>query len=319
MKPRRSTLRAYLALRRSLGYKLRDAARYLELFLAFLAQRQAPRITAALALEFATADPRLGESSRAARFAAVRAFAQYWHGCDPHSEVPPAGLVRKTARRATPWSCAEAPLAALLQSFRDVPPSPVRGLRPWTLEALIGLLAVSGLRISEAIALQQRDLDWTHGTLTVRHTKFGKSRWVVLHRSTLRVLAAYAERRTRFFARAAQRPQENFFLSNHGTALFATSVRKTFRQHCRAAGLLKLDGRPPRLHDLRHRFAVETLRRWYRAGGPVEPRLPALATYLGHRSVAATYWYLSGTPALRAAASKRVEAHWKGVGDDHQR
>ena len=314
MKILRQALRDYLALRRNVGYKLRHTESYLQSFLVFLRRRDCTRITAALALEFATAGPNLSANTRAARFTAVRGFAQYWHGCDPKSEVPPAGLVPAVHPRAQPWSCADAQLAGLLQSFKDLPPAAARGLRPWTLRTLIGLLAASGLRISEAIQLQRDDIDWSTGTLTIRHTKFGKSRLVVLHRSTLRVLAAYAERRKRFFARSPHRPHENFLLSNHGTPLFATAVRKTWRARCRATGLLKTDGRPPRLHDLRHRFAVETLRRWYRDGGPVEPRLPALATYLGHGSVAATYWYLHGTPELRAAASKRLTARWKGVG-----
>jgi integrase len=316
MKALRQALRDYLALRRSLGYKLRHTESCLRTFLVFLRRRHRVRITAALALEFATGDPGLSAHTRAARFTAVRGFAQYRHSDDPRSEVPPAGLVPTVHSRAELWSCTDAQLAGLLQSFQDRPVAPPRGLRPWTLQTLIGLLAVSGLRIGEAIQLQRSDIDWTAGTLTIRHTKFGKSRLVVLHRSTLRVLAAYAVRRDRFFARSALRPQENFFLSNHGTALFATAVGKTWRAQCRALRLRKANGRLPRLHDLRHRFAVETRCRWYRDGEPVEPRLPVLATYLGHGSVAATYWYLHGTPALRAVAGQRLTARWKGVGDE---
>jgi integrase len=298
----------YVALRRRLGYRLRDTVRYLTGFLVFLTRRHCTRITTALALEFATAGAQLSASTRAARFGAVRGFAQYWHAFDPASEVPPPGLVRKPRHRAPPWSCSDAALATVLASF----PLTASRLYVRTWPTVIGLLASTGLRISEAIHLERSDVDWTTGTLTIRHTKFGKSRQVVLHPSTQRVLAAYDRRRQRFFARWPHRLPPNFFLSEHGTPLFATVVRRVWRAKCRAVGLLKPDGQPPRLHDLRHRFAVETLRRWYRDGGPVEPRLPTLATYLGHRSVAATYWYLHSTPGLRAAASQRLAAHWKG-------
>jgi integrase len=308
MKALRQAVGAYLALRRRLGYQLRDTARYLAGFLVLLTRRPCLRITTALALEFATADAKLSASARAARYSAVRGFAQYWQAFDPASEVPPPGLVRKPRHRAPPWSCSDAALAAVLESF----PATASRLHGWTWPTVLGLLAASGLRISEAIHLERGDVDWATGTLTIRHTKFGKSRQVVLHPSTQRVLAAYDRRRQRFFARWPQRLPQNFFLSEHGTPLFATVVRRVWRARCRAVGLLKADGQPPRLHDLRHRFAVETLRRWYQDGGPVEPRLPALATALGHGGVAATYWYLHSTPELRVAASQRLAAHWKG-------
>lgn len=303
----------YLALRRGLGFKLVVDERHLRAFVVFLESRKASHVTTQLALEFATLPQGVDPGWWVQRLGAVRAFALYWQGFDPQSEVPPAGLVRCPAKRARPRFCSEAQIVQLLELARQVPPSGVHGLRPWTLYTLFGLLAVSGLRISEALHLQAQEVDWETGVLTVRNTKFGKSRLVPLHPSTVQALEAYAQRRDRFLSGSSKRSCGNFFVSNRGTPFSDGNARGAFRQLRRQAGLCTPEESGPRIHDLRHRFAVETLLRWYRAGEPVDPRLPALSTYLGHVNVAATYWYLSCTPELRAAATVRVEAHWKGV------
>jgi integrase/recombinase XerD len=183
-------------------------------------------------------------------------------------------------------------------------------LQPWTYYCLFGLLAVSGIRLGEALNLQPHDVDWSESMLTIRGAKFGKSRLVPLHPSTQEA-PAYAERRDQVYAR---RPVSYFFVSSHATRLIERNVSKIFRNLSRQIGTRDPNaGHGPRLHDFRHRFAAETLLGWYRNGEQVSRRLPVLSTYLGHVNVSCTYWYLSNTPELMAAATELLEARWKGV------
>jgi integrase len=184
-------------------------------------------------------------------------------------------------------------------------------LRPHTCSCLFGLLAVSGLRLGEAINLQPQDVDWSEGVLTIRGAKFGKSRLVPLHPSTRAVLFDYAKRRDEIFNR---RPAPYFFVTSCGTKLSGRNLRQIFHELSRQIGIRKPGVRNgPRLHDFRHRFAIHTLLRWYRSGEQVSRRMPVLSTYLGHVNLSGTYWYLGSTPELMAAASKRIEARWKGL------
>jgi integrase len=311
----------YLHLRRGLGYKLEIDERHLRSFVEFLEDKKAARITTQLALAFATENANLGPVGRVQRMSTIRGFARYWHGMDPASEIPAGGLLRCPRRRAKPRLCSEGELIRLLEAARKGPITRTRGLRPWTLYVLFGLLAVTGMRISEAVNLRAEDVDWDEGLLTIRDTKFGKSRRIPIHHTTLQILRNYAGRRDRFLRRgwrgaAVKCAPGLVFVSNRGTALSTGNLRWSFRDLQRKAGLTKNDGPRMRIHDLRHRFAVETLRRWYRCGRTdVDGRLPSLSTFLGHVNVAATYWYLSSTPALRTAAIGRVESRWKGVAD----
>jgi integrase/recombinase XerD len=183
-------------------------------------------------------------------------------------------------------------------------------LNPWTYYCLFGLLATTGMRISEALDLQVKDVDWTEGILTI-HGKCGKSRLVPLHASTRKILSRYSARRDRFFGR---QPVWHFFASSRGTRLDGGHVRRTFYYLSRQIGLRAVSAsHGPRLHDFRHRFAVQTLLRWYQQGQDVERRLPILSTYLGHAHVTDTYWYLTSTPELMGTASKRLEQRWGGL------
>jgi integrase len=178
-------------------------------------------------------------------------------------------------------------------------------LKAVTYETLVGLLATTGMRMGEAIRLDRADLDWNNGVLTVRSSKFGKSREVPLHPSTLGALRAYQRRCDQL----CPRPKApSFFISTTGTRLDQPTVGATFVMLARQAGLGPRSPRcRPRPHDLRHSFAVRTLLNWYRAGDNVESKLPLLSTYLGHVSPASTYWYLTAAPELLALASKRLE------------
>jgi integrase len=186
---------------------------------------------------------------------------------------------------------------------------PANGLRGWTYYYLFGLLTVTGLRISELIALERRDVDLQEGILTIRGTKFDKSRLVPLHVSALDALRQYAQRRDAYFDRQSI---ANFLVSERGRPLEASNVRRTFYRLSRQTGLRATgDRNGPRLHDFRHRFAVACLLQWYRSGEDVARLLPVLATYLGHSNVRDTYWYLTACPELMGHAVRRLEKRWE--------
>ena len=302
----RKKVEEYVELRRSLGFKLLDAKNGLIQFASFLEQSRATHITIALAMKWAQQNKNARPAEWAKRLSFVRGFAHYWSAHDSRTEVPPVGLLPYRPARAHPYLYSNEEIRKLLQAARKLP-SP-HGLRGPTYYSLLGLLAVAGLRISEARNLQTDDVDLKKGVLTIRGTKFGKSRLVPIHPSTRKVLADYAARRDRFLRR---RPA-TFFVSGRGTRLDGAEIRRTFYVLSRQVGLRgPSDSHGPRLHDFRHRFAVETLVQWYRSGQDVERRLPVLSTYLGHVHVADTYWYLSACPELMGLAVKRFEDYWE--------
>ena len=225
------------------------------------------------------------------------------------TEIPPAALLPYRPQRARPYIYTDQEIERLLAATRALPPA--RGLRRWTYYCLLGLLSVSGLRISEALNLQLDDIDLRQNVLTIRKTKFGKSRLVPLHPSTQKILTGYLQQRSRFLA---GRPASHLFVSGTRNRLRAREVRRTFYALSRQIGLRGASAsHGPRLHDFRHRFAVKTLLHWYRSGLEIEARLPILSTYLGHGCVSHTYWYLSAVPELMGEAVHRLERHWEGA------
>jgi integrase/recombinase XerD len=302
----------YLDLRRALGFRLKRYHVWLREFVALLNCRKAHHITTALAVEFATRNTSHGPKTRSMRYQVVRGFARYYHGIDAVSEVPPPGVVPGRSRPAHPYLYTDEEIRALLCATRNLPSA--YPLRPWTYCCLFGLLAVSGMRISEALNLLRRDIDWNEGLLTVQKAKFGKSRLIPLHPSTVKVLETYARQRDHFFAEKHRDPGLHFFVTRAGTRLNDAYVHRVFWRVSRAIGIREAGAsHGPRLHDFRHRFAIETLLRWYDDGQPVDRRLPVLSTYLGHVRVTDTYWYLRSTPKLMAAAAKRLDRRWKGL------
>jgi integrase/recombinase XerD len=302
----RNAIEDYIALRRSLGFKLHGMATSLGKFASFLEQKEAPYITTALALEWAMQTVDHSPSHWAQRLGFVRVFARHWSATDPRTEIPPAGLLPFRARRARPYLYTEQEIQRLLTAAKSLSSS--SGLRPWTYHCLFGLLAVSGLRISEAIKLERQDVDFHQELLTIRQTKFNKSRLIPLHTSTRDVLTQYAEHRDRL----VPSPRSSCFLLNDcGRCLERSTVLRTFHDLSRQIGLRgPSEHTGPRIHDLRHRFALNTLIQWYRAGEDIERRLPVLSTFLGHTHVADTYWYLSVHPELMGLATSRLEQRW---------
>lgn len=298
----------YLQLRHSLGHQLADAGRLLPSLVAHLDAQGLPTVTVEVALEWAQQTPhaRSGQVSSVGsrRMTAVRGFARYLSGIDPDTQVPPLGLMPSQQRWRPPFIFSPAEIGVVLGQARESIVSPLRAA---TYDTLIGLLAVSGLRIGEAIKLDRSDLDWTEGVLLIRESKFGKSRLVPLHPSSMKALSEYAVLRDEL----QPRPQElSFFVSLKGKRLLYAVVQQTFRRLVNATGIGAQAPSPPRLHDLRHSFAVHTLLGWYRAGEDVQAKMPSLSTYLGHREPAYTYWYLSAAPELLALAAARQDSAW---------
>jgi len=309
MKPLHQAVKDYLALRRSLGFKLKEYGDCLHEFVSFLKEQGVPHITNKLAVEYATQRQDEKPVSWSRRLGIIRGFARYRIGADPRTEIPPVGLLKFRSRRARPYLYSEDEIHRLLEAALKIE-SP-HELQPHTYYCLFGLLAVSGLRLGEAINLQPQDVDWAEGVLTIRGAKFGKSRLVPLHPSTLAVLRDYAKLRDKIFA---GHDVPTFLVTSRGTKLEKPNLSRIFRELSRQVGIRKPGVRHgPRLHDFRHRFAIETLLRCYRNGEQVDRRMPVLSTYLGHVNVSGTYWYLGSTPELITAASKLIETRWKGV------
>jgi integrase/recombinase XerD len=297
----------YLALRRGLGFKLRSAGLALLDFATFLDHEHAPYITNDLALRWAMLPQQCQPALWAARLRYVRGFARHRRATDPRTEIPPDTLLPFRPQRARPYLYSDPEIHRLLAAATALPP--LNGLRGATYHCLFGLLTVTGLRISEAIALEPRDVDLQHGVLTIRGAKFGKSRLVPLHRSSQRVLTRYACRRDQHLG---SKIPPRFLVNDQGRSLESSNVRRVFYKLSRQIGLRgPTDTHGPRLHDFRHRFAVRTLMRWYRSGQDAERCMPVLSTYLGHAHIGDTYWYLSTHPQLMGLAKRRLEKRWE--------
>jgi integrase/recombinase XerD len=309
MKVLAEAIEDYLALRRGLGFKLKRHSRCLMEFASFLEHAGEPRITNRLALQWATQPQHVQPVEWAARLSVVRGFARYWSATDPMTEIPPEGLLPNRHNRAKPYLYSDEQIHQILDAARNMPTT--HSLQPWTHHCLFGLLAVTGLRIGEALNLRSTDVDWSEGILTIRDAKFGKSRLIPLHASSLKVLADYAARRDRLFV---VRKTPYFFCSRYDGRLDEGQVRRVFYTISRQIGIRGASAsRGPRLHDFRHRFAVQTLLRWHYNGEDVRRRLPILSTYLGHGHVTDTYWYVTATPELMAAVGQQLEKRWEGI------
>jgi len=291
----------YLALRRALGYTLRQEGRMLASFIDYLESQGATRVTVEAALIWATAPRDTSPTWWAKRLAVVRGFARYLQAMVPETEVPPTNLLATGASRTTPHLYSPGEIAALMEAATRL----VTPLRAATFESFIGLMAATGLRTGEAMALDRDDVDLPGHVLTVRCSKGHKTRLVPLHPTTTNALSGYAQRRDELCAHPST---SAFFLSGAGTRLNHTNASTTFAGLLDVAGITWKPGRRrPRLYDLRHSFAVATLVGWYRDDVDVAQRLTALSTYMGHDKPSATYWYLEAAPELMALAATRLD------------
>ncbi|MBV9444504.1 MAG: tyrosine-type recombinase/integrase [Streptosporangiaceae bacterium] len=302
-----SALRAraeeYLAMRRALGFRLTTQGRHLMSFVRFCEERGADRVTADLAIEWATRTTRGSgdEVYQARRLDVARIFARHLQALDPATEIPPEDVLSRRYRRIPPYLYSPAEVAALMSAADGLEPA----MRAATWRTLIGLLAVTGMRQGEACRLERDDIDLEAGTLVITGSKFGKSRQVFLHPSAVVALRAYERTRNRVFPEPGA---GTFLVNSRGGPLDGHNIQHTFAVLIAAAGIHAPPGRrAPRLHDLRHTFTVATMLDWYRDGGDVQARLPLLSTWLGHVDPKSTYWYLQAVPELLALAAGRLE------------
>ncbi|HZV25317.1 MAG TPA: tyrosine-type recombinase/integrase [Acidothermaceae bacterium] len=302
----RDALADYLTMRRTLGYTLVSTGKLLSQFVTYLENHGEDHVTIENALAWTMLPKAAHRSWYSIRFTAVRRFSIHLHGMDPTNQVPPSGLLPGRFPRATPYLYSKTDVRALLTATATLR-SPHRQA---TYRTLIALLAVTGMRVGEAIALDRDDFDAAAGVLTIRKGKLGKSRELPLHASTVTALNNYLHRPDR----PSRRPDvAALLISPAGTRLFHSNVQDIFQHLVDQAGLKPRSAAcRPRLHDFRHGLAVDTILDAYRNGGNPAVRLALLSTYLGHVDPVSTYWYLSAAPELMELAGERLERHLGG-------
>lgn len=292
----------YLALRRSLGFKLRGPGHLLRSFVRFLDAQGVRHITINHALEWARTTEGVHPARSATKMTAVRVFARHLSSIDPKTEIPPQRLLPHAYPRRSPHIFPDSEIRMLIDALQHLR---VAGrLGRWTYSACLGLMASTGIRSGEARALDRADVDLDEGLLTLRDGKFGKSRLVPIHGTTREALRRYVAQRDSL---PQSRKTPAFFVLNQGTPISKSALHWVFRKLLRLAGLDAVRPRPL-LSDFRHTFAVRTVIRWYRAGLDVQRQMPVLSTYLGHVHIADTYWYLSAVPELLGLAGSRLES-----------
>jgi integrase/recombinase XerD len=291
----------YLAIRRTMGFKLEPHGRLLADLVAHLDALGQETITVTAVLAWATS--RVGYPKQwAFRLTVARGFAGYLRALDGVSEIPSADLLPRDRTRVAPYLyCDEELRAVMVATERIDTPQRAAAYR-----ALIGLLAVTGARIGEAAALDRDDVNVNAGCVTIRAGKWGAARELPLHPTTVLALDDYARQRDGWFPEAAD---PAFFLSARGRRVHIGHFREMFNALSTEVGIRPLEGRrQPRLHDIRHTVAVATLIDWYRDPDvDVAARIPRLSSYLGHAAPKSTYWYLQAAPELLALAAQRLE------------
>jgi len=296
----------YLRLRRALGFKLERHGRLLPQLIAYLEAAGERAITRELAISWAQLPAAAHPCHWAARLAIARGFALYMQTIDPATEVPPAGVFAARYQRPTPYLWSGEDICRLLEAAGGLRPP----LKAASHEALFGLLAVTGMRVGEALALESGDVDLEEGVIAIRQetAKLERARLVPLHPTTVQALRRYADARARLCPRPRSRA---FFLSATGARIDRSEASKTLRKITTALGL-RTETVHPRAHDLRHSFALSTLLGWQQAGVRIDERIAVLSTFLGHVSPADTYWYLTATPELMGAAAERLQRRFGG-------
>lgn len=286
----------YLERRRRLGFAMKEDGWMLRGLARYAAEKghRGP-LTTKLALAWAQAPSQASSFWWASRLDAVRRFAAFWKTFDPRTQLPPAGVFGPSCRRRSPHIYTAQEINLLMEAAGKLGDP-----RSATYQTLLGLLSCTGMRIGEALRLQDQDIDWTRALLTIHRSKFGRSRCLPLQDSTLAALQLYCQRRPRLHPKM---DHSIFFRGKNGRALSYALAAHTFSCWRQRLGWT---GRPvPRWHDLRHTFAARCLIDWYRRGDDVSQKVLSLATYLGHADIAHTYWYVSAVPELLALAHTR--------------
>ena len=306
MKSLRQQLVDYLNVSRQLGYALTNAGHWLGHFVDYCEAQHEDVVTTELALVWATQPTNCGAIYHAQRMSAVRGFARYLQALDPRTTVAPTRLIAARYQRPTPYLYSSAEVSCLMRAARELSPE----LRAVTTEAIIGLLFASGLRIGEALGLERGDVDLSEGVLTIRHSKFDRSREVPLHPTCVAALLAYERRREHLMPRATS---PTFFVSNTGGRVSYDRFRTDFRTLVAKVAIAPPSSGHVRIHDARHTFCVNVLARWHDEGADVRALMPLLSTHMGHVNPASTYWYLSASPQLLEHAVTRLESTYEAT------
>ena len=291
----------YLRLRRSLGYKLEREGLWLADLAVYCDTARAETLTNELTILWASQRVGAGPNGWAKRLGVARKFAAYLQTVIPTTQVPPTGIFPAKRHRPTPYLWSQTDIARLLEAARTLP-SPLRAAG---METLFGLLAATGMRIGEAVGLHRDDVDLDAGVITIRHAKFDRARLVPLHDSVTKALASYAAERDRL---CPQPRSDTFFVSAAGP-IGRSGVDKVLREITTVMGIRTVDVHP-RVHDLRHSFAVRTIIGWQQAGIRIDERIAVLSAYLGHIAPADSYWYLSAAPELMELAADRLDVRY---------
>jgi integrase len=311
----------YLAERRHLGFELRSMGLALTSFASYVASvhHQGP-LTADLMADWARQDKALihKPGTKARRLNLLRPFARWLRQFEPLTEVPDETIFGRVPGRVAPHIYREDEIVELMVAARGMYPQD--GLRPLTFATLFGLIASAGLRVSEALSLLDADVDFTEGSITVRQTKFGKTRLLPLHPSTVAALSLYRQMRSR---KVRATPDTPFFIGTRGLRLGQPlgerQVHRVFIELRDKLGWVDRGAHGgPRIIDLRHSFAVRRLIMWHEQGVDVDQTMLALSTYMGHTKISHTYWYLTGVPELMALAGNKFERFAQAMEADNE-
>jgi len=306
MKSPQTILTDYLAMRRSLGFKLQKHEPVLRGFLRFFATQKASYLTTELALQWARKPQNTDPAWWTERLSMLRGLATYWKTVDARTEIPSLHVLIQQYKRPTPFIYTDQQIIQILDSTRQL--SSQDHLTYW---ALFGLLRVTGMRVGEALALNNADVDLNEGTITVQNAKLNTSRLLPLHPTTQAALKPYVAKRNRRFTCRRDAP---FFVIRNASRPLYTTVRQTYLRVLVDLGIRKpRQHKGPRLHDLRHTFAVRSLASFYEEGRNIDAKIHALSTYLGHKNIKCTYWYLTAIPELMGLALSRLEEKMGGA------
>jgi len=297
----------YLDVRRGLGFELKTSERVLRRFVAFATSSDATHVSTDLFLRWQQSFGKASKAVWATRLGIVRHFAAWLHVLDPLHQIPPKGLIPGGPRRSRPYIYSEDEIRAIVTTAEQL--ASIYGLRGHTYATLFGLISVTGMRISEALALDSDDVDYRESVLTIKRDKQRNTRYIPLDASVIQRLDRYEQERNRLLGFSPKA----FFVSEQGKRISDCNARYNFAVVSRSIGLRSPQrycrhGRGPRIHDLRHSFAARTMVGWYRRGQDPTREMIKLTTYLGHCGMESTYWYLEGVPELLELASARAEA-----------
>ncbi len=302
----------YIQLRQSLGYKLRCEKYILYDFVRYMKKEKTDVITIDHAITWAKSRKNAKKARWSCRLSAVRCFSKYYKIIKSESQIIPDKILSFKYERKAPYIYTDKDVINILNACNSLYPKNPIG--KYTYKTLLGLISVTGMRISEAIALQEDDINFKDKYITVNKSKFNKSRIIPVSDSVIKELKKYQKKRDNYLPEIKK---SSFFISVKGGRPYYSTVQKDFRKIIDSAGLNpKVGGRRQRIHDFRHTLAVRVLLMWYRNGDNVSQKMPILSTYLGHVEPRDTYWYLSAVPELMKLTSQKLEIYLGGKKDE---